>query len=60
MHPIVSTVLQRLVLGVATLFVVSIVIFSAIELLPGDFGQAVLGQAGLLAPEKRNDKETSL
>ncbi len=45
MHPIVSTVLQRLVLGVATLFVVSIVIFSAIELLPGDFGQAVLGQA---------------
>jgi len=44
-HPIVSTVLQRLVLGVATLFVVSIVIFSAIELLPGDFGQAVLGQA---------------
>ena len=45
MHPIFATVLQRLILGVATLFVVSIIIFSAIELLPGDFGQAVLGQA---------------
>jgi len=44
-HPIFATVLQRLILGVATLFVVSIIIFSAIELLPGDFGQAVLGQA---------------
>ena len=32
-------------LGLATLFVVSIIIFSAIEMLPGDFGQAILGQA---------------
>ena len=39
-----KTVLERLGLGLATLFVVSIIIFSAIELLPGDFGQAVLGQ----------------
>ena len=37
--------LERLGLGLATLFVVSIIIFSAIELLPGDFGQAVLGQS---------------
>ena len=37
--------LERIGLGLATLFVVSIIIFSAIELLPGDFGQAVLGQA---------------
>ncbi len=45
MHPIVKTILQRLVMGVFTLFVVSIIIFSAIDFLPGDFGQAVLGQA---------------
>lgn len=45
MHPIVKTVAQRLVLGIFTLFVVSLIIFSSIEMLPGDFGQEVLGQA---------------
>ncbi len=45
MHPVVSTILKRLGLGVVTLLVVSAIIFSAISLLPGDFGQAVLGQA---------------
>lgn len=45
MHPILSTVLQRLALGVMTLLLVSMIIFSSIELLPGDFGEAVLGQA---------------
>ncbi|MEM9277202.1 MAG: ABC transporter permease [Pseudomonadota bacterium] len=45
MHPILSTVLQRLALGIMTLFLVSVIIFSSIELLPGDFGEAVLGQA---------------
>ena len=45
MHPILSTVLQRLALGVLTLFFVSVIIFSAIEFLPGDFTQAVLGQS---------------
>ena len=45
MHPIVKTVFQRLLLGVFTLFVVSVIIFSSIELLPGDFGEAVLGQS---------------
>ena len=47
MHPVVKTVLERLGLGLATLFIVSIIIFSAIEMLPGDFGQAILGQAAL-------------
>ena len=47
MHPILITVLQRLALGLLTLFVVSIIIFSSLEFLPGDFGQAVLGQAAL-------------
>ncbi len=32
-------------LGLATLFLVSIIIFLAIEMLPGDFGQAILGQS---------------
>src|SRR5210317_49667 len=44
-HPVLTTVLQRLGLGFLTLFVVSFIIFASIELLPGDFGQAVLGQA---------------
>jgi len=37
-------VLQRLFLGFLTLLVVSIVIFTAVNLLPGDFAQAILGQ----------------
>ena len=45
MHPVLATVIQRLSLGFLTLFFVSVIIFSAIEFLPGDFGQAVLGQA---------------
>ena len=44
-HPVTKTILERLGLGLATLFVVSIIIFSAIEMLPGDFGQAILGQS---------------
>ena len=46
-HPFLTTIIQRLGLGFLTLFVVSIIIFSAIEFLPGDFGEAVLGQAAL-------------
>lgn len=45
MHPILSTVLERIALGLVTLFIVSVVIFSSILLLPGDFAQAVLGQS---------------
>ncbi len=45
MHPVLSTVIQRMALGVMTLFFVSLIIFSSIEFLPGDFGEAVLGQA---------------
>jgi len=44
-HPVIRTVMQRLALGVMTLFFVSLVIFSGVEMLPGDFTQAVLGQA---------------
>ena len=38
-------ILKRLALGVVTLFVVSILIFMATELLPGDFAQEILGQS---------------
>jgi peptide/nickel transport system permease protein len=44
-HPVISTVLKRLALGMVTLLIVSAIIFSSVSMLPGDFGQAVLGQA---------------
>ncbi len=45
MHPIASMALKRLGLGLLTLLVVSIIIFSAVEMLPGDLAQEILGQA---------------
>ena len=45
MNPVLRTVLQRLGLGIATLFVVSIIISLTIEMLPGDFARAILGQS---------------
>ncbi|MFV2051279.1 ABC transporter permease [Aliiroseovarius sp. YM-037] len=45
MHPVLRTILQRLGLGLLTLFFVSVIIFISIEFLPGDFTEAVLGQA---------------
>ncbi|NNE22787.1 MAG: ABC transporter permease [Rhizobiales bacterium] len=45
MHPVLRTVLQRLGLGLLTLLVVSIIIFSSLIFLPGDFATAILGQA---------------
>ena len=44
MGSVTRIVLQRLLLGLLTLFVVSIVIFTAVNMLPGDFAQAILGQ----------------
>ena len=40
----IKIILQRLALGLLTLFIVSIVIFTAVNMLPGDFAQAILGQ----------------
>ena len=45
MHPILKMVLARLGLGVLTLFVVSLIIFLGVELLPGDIAQEILGQS---------------
>jgi peptide/nickel transport system permease protein len=41
---VLTIILQRLALGVITLLIVSIVIFTAVNLLPGDFAQSILGQ----------------
>ncbi|MDS9950381.1 MAG: ABC transporter permease, partial [Planktomarina sp.] len=49
LHPIIKTILVRLSLGLMTLLAVSIIIFSAVEFLPGDFTEAILGQ--LATPE---------
>lgn len=45
MTKILTLVAQRLALGIATLFVVSILIFAGVELLPGDLAQQILGQS---------------
>ncbi len=45
MNDIIKMVAQRLALGVLTLFVVSIIIAGAVELLPGDLAQEILGQS---------------
>ncbi|MGY9045624.1 ABC transporter permease [Puniceibacterium antarcticum] len=44
MSIVLKIIVQRLGLGVVTLFVVSILIFTAVNMLPGDFAQAILGQ----------------
>ncbi|MEM9522719.1 MAG: ABC transporter permease [Pseudomonadota bacterium] len=44
MNALLRIVLQRLILGGVTLFVVSAVIFIAVNSLPGDFAQVILGQ----------------
>ncbi len=45
MNAVLRTVSQRLGLGFLTLFIVSIIIFSAVTMLPGDFATAILGQS---------------
>ena len=44
MGSVLKIILQRLALGLLTLLIVSVVIFTAVNLLPGDFAQSILGQ----------------
>lgn len=44
-NPILRMILGRLGIGIFTLFVISIIIFLAISLLPGDIAEQVLGQS---------------
>lgn len=45
MKSLLTVILKRLAIGMLTLLVVSVIIFSAIELLPGDIATEVLGQS---------------
>lgn len=45
MHAILKMIVQRLGLGLITLVVISAIIFFAVELLPGDLAQEILGQS---------------
>ena len=45
MNDVIQIIIKRLGLGLITLLVVSLIIFGAVELLPGDLAQAILGQA---------------
>ena len=44
MHPIISILFKRIGLGIISLFFVTLIIFSSVNLLPGDFVESVLGQ----------------
>ncbi|SFA97227.1 peptide/nickel transport system permease protein [Poseidonocella pacifica] len=44
MGTVAKIIAQRLGLGILTLFIVSIVIFTAVNMLPGDFAESILGQ----------------
>ncbi len=44
MSGLLRIIVQRLLLGLVTLFVVSIIIFVAVNALPGDFAREILGQ----------------
>ena len=45
MHPILRTCVQRLALGVVTLWVISVIVYGLVDMLPGNFAQALLGQS---------------
>ena len=44
-HPLVRYAFRRVLAGIVTLFVVSILVFAATEMLPGDAASAVLGRS---------------
>lgn len=57
---IIGLVGKRLGLGLITLFVVSLVIFAAVEALPGNFAQEILGQAATEESVAAIEKELGL
>ncbi len=60
MHPVLKTVLQRLGLGFVTLFAVSLIIFSSLQLLPGGYAQNILGQGATPENVKNFNHELGL
>lgn len=55
-HPLVRFVVARVLAGLLTLFVVSILVFAGTELLPGDAASAVLGKSATPAQVKEMRK----
>lgn len=60
MRDVLGIVAKRLGLGLVTLLIVSIIIFGAVEMLPGDLAQAVLGQAATPETVEAMRKELGL
>jgi peptide/nickel transport system permease protein len=60
MNIVLKIVLQRLGLGLITLFVVSVIIFIAVLMLPGGFAEAILGQAATPETVAAFNKEIGL
>jgi peptide/nickel transport system permease protein len=60
MNAILKTVAQRLGLGVLTLFAVSVIIFAAIAMLPGDYAKSKLGQSATPETIKAFEHEIGL
>lgn len=44
-HPLLRMIVQRVAIGLFTLFVISVLVFFAVSLLPGDIAQQILGQS---------------
>lgn len=44
-NPVVKIILSRAIMGMLTLLIVTLVIFAAVELLPGDIATEILGQS---------------
>jgi peptide/nickel transport system permease protein len=60
MNAVFKIVLQRLGLGLITLFVVSVIIFAGLKMLPGGFAEAILGQAATPETVAAFNKEIGL
>lgn len=60
MNPVLRTILQRSGLGLITLLAVSIIIFSALEFLPGGYAQNILGQGATPETVAAFNKELGL
>ena len=60
MGNVINIVLKRLGLGLLTLFVISLLIFGAVELLPGSVAEAVLGQGATPEAVRAMEEELGL
>ena len=59
-HPVLSLFGQRAAVGLFTLFVVSVLVFAATEVLPGNAANAVLGRTAASSPAALHRLEAAL